>query len=937
MNRLVLSLAFFIAFLTKGVSQSINYNDPLPIDSTIKKGVLPNGMTYYIKSTDVVKNAASYYIIQNVGSILENDDQKGLAHFLEHMAFNGTESFPGKGILNTLQKHGAIFGKDINAYTGFDETVYNLSNIPTKDRLVDTCLTVLRDWSNYLLLTDEEIDAERGVIKEEWRTRQNGNMRILNTTMPIKYNYSKYADRMPIGSMDVVENFEYKALRDFYHDWYRTDLQAIAIIGDVDVNEIEEKIKNIFSVIPAVDGAKPRFLVDIPENDSLMYILGMDPEVSTASISFGIRHKRSLEDNTVGDLKRSLLESMTTRMLSDRISEEGRKPEASFLRARVGYGSMSRTSNVFSVSVYPKPNQQKEAFKDVLTLVESAVKYGYLESEIERTKLKIETSYENRIAKKNDASHQSIEAAIQNNFLVNSELTDVEKEYEIVKVLLKDITAKELHETIKALYSKKNRFITVTGVDGQDNLTKEQAENIIDAVENDNNIKAYSEDVVAETLISDTDIVPGAIQTTRINKSTGSTTFELSNGVTVHYKFVDKQKDQVTLRAVSYGGESLVKNEDLPSANFVENLVQMSGLGDFSATDLKKVLVGKTANVKPSLKGISESLSGSSNTKDVETMLQMVYLYFEKPRFDEQAFEVIKNNVDNYLIRKSKDINAKMRDSITVALYGKNDPKKPIYDQEYANAISFDKIKAVYEERFADISDFEFFIVGDVKEDELKPLLEKYVASVHSKNNSKEEMYKDNDSEWLSEHIQKDVYLAMEDPKASVNIAYKKDMSYNVKNSLYARALGDILQLRVTETVRESEGGAYSPRADAYMTREPKSQVFVSFKFDCNPDMADNLVDIVNNELRKIANGTILDNDLSKTKNNFIKEEEQSRNRNSYDLGMVMKYFRYQENPEDLSKFVDMVNKISKKDIQKIAQNVLEGSKSYEIVFKPLN
>ncbi|MDN3665782.1 M16 family metallopeptidase [Algibacter miyuki] len=300
----------FILFACKSIAQRVTYSDYLPVDTSIKKGNLTNGITYYIKNTDVVKDAVSYYIIQNVGSILENDNQQGLAHFLEHMAFNGTESFPGKGILNTLQKHRAVFGKDINAYTSFDETVYNLNNIPTKDGLIDTCLTVLKDWSNYLLLTDEEIDSERGVIKEEWRTRQNGSMRLFETSLPITFNHSKYASRMPIGLMSVVESFDYKSLRDFYHDWYRTDLQAFVIIGDINVAEIEQKIIEKFSKIPAVKTSKERFVVNIPENDTMLYSLGMDPEISSASINFGIRHKKSLETETVADLNQNSKKSL---------------------------------------------------------------------------------------------------------------------------------------------------------------------------------------------------------------------------------------------------------------------------------------------------------------------------------------------------------------------------------------------------------------------------------------------------------------------------------------------------------------------------------------------------------------------------------------------------------------------------------------------------
>ncbi|KJD34495.1 peptidase M16 [Tamlana nanhaiensis] len=933
MKRVCIALSFLVTLTLTVTAQNINLNEPLPIDTSIKKGVLPNGLTYYIKSTDVVKDAASYYIIQNVGSILENDNQQGLAHFLEHMAFNGTESFPGKGILNTLQKHGAVFGKDINAYTSFDETVYNLNNIPTKEGLVDTCLTVLHDWSNYLLLTEEEIDAERGVIKEEWRTRQSGRMRLFKASLPIRFNYSKYADRMPIGLMDIVEGFEYKALRDFYHDWYRTDLQAIAIIGDVDVNDIEQKIINLFSEIPAVENPIERYVVDIPEHDEMLYSLGTDPEVSTANISFGIRHKKSLENETVADLKRSLLESMATSLLSERVSEKSQKPEANFLAGRLGYGQMSRTTNSFSIAVYPKPNEQQKAFQEVLTEVIRAVKFGYLPSEIDRSITKIKTSYENQIAKLDDRSHGQIERGIQNNFLSNATITDVEKEYALAQQILVAVTPQDVHNTIKHLYAKKNRFITVTGVEGQENLTEAQAKAIISKVENDETITPYTEALAGKTLVSDLNITPGTISKTTNNKQTGATTYQLSNGIKVHYKFVDKEKDKVALNAYSYGGKSLLNDVDLPSANMLGNLIGMSGLGDFNATDLQKVLAGKTAGVRVSLGEISESVSGSSNTKDVETMLQMVHVYFVKPRFDDEAFKVLQSNIDNYLVRRSKDIGEKMRDSMTVTLYGKSNPKERIFNQDYVNDIDFNKIETIYKERFADASDFEFFIVGDVKEAQLKPLLEQYLASLPT-NNTKE-AYKDNGSEWVSNQIDEDIYLKMEDPKATVNISYKKEMPYSKSNEIHTNVLGDILQLRITESIREAEGGAYSPGVSASFSREPKSQAYVSFRFDCNPDMVDNLVNIAKGELEKIANGTILDDDLNKTKTNFIKEREQSKDKNGYDMSVLVNYFRYDTNINDPKNFEKIVNGIAKKDIQKIAKTILTGGANYEIVFKP--
>lgn len=927
-------LFFLIGVISQTFNaQSLDLNAKLPVDERVKKGVLPNGMTYYIKSTDVVKDAASYYIIQNVGSILENDDQQGLAHFLEHMAFNGTQNFPGKGILNTLQKHGAVFGKDINAYTSFDETVYNLNNIPTKDGLVETCLTILQDWSHYLLLTDEEIDAERGVIKEEWRTRQNGQMRLYQTSLPITFNHSKYSKRLPIGLMSVVEGFDYKALRDFYHDWYRTDLQAIAIIGDIEVNEIEQKIIEKFSKIPAVENPKERFIVDIPDNETLLYSLGLDPEVSTANITFGVRQKKSRADETVADLKRSLLESMAISMLSARISEKAQKPEASFLGARIDFRQMSKTSNLLSVSISPKPNQQKEAFNEVLTEVVRAVKHGFIQPEIDRAVAKTASSYENQIAKKDDRSHGQIERDIQNNFLNNSTITPVEKEYDLAKQIVGTLTPDELNSTIKRLFAKNNRFVNVTGVANQDNLTETQVNQIITNLENDATIAPYTEALAGKTLVSDLNIKPGTIKKSALNKETNATTYTLSNGIKVHYKFVDKEKDKVALNALSYGGTSLLKDEDLPSASLVSTLIQMSGLGDFSATDLQKILAGKTAAVRTGIYNITEALSGSSNTKDVETMLQLVHVSFVKPRFDEQAFKVLESNINNYIIRRSKDIGEKMRDSLTLALYGKNNPKERIFDQNYAKDISFEKIKTIYNERFADASDFEFFIVGDVKEAQLKPLLQTYLAGLPTKNTK--ETFNNNGAEWLSNKIDRDIYLTMEDPKASVNIAYKKEVPYSTENAIYTDALGDILQLRVTETVREAEGGAYSPRASASFSREPKSQIMVFFQFDCNPDKADKLVEIVNEELQKIANGTINDDDLHKTKTNFIKERQQAKDKNDYDMQWLSTYFRYNENINDPSNFENIVNKMSKKEIQEVAKQVLNGGKSYEVVFKP--
>lgn len=926
-------LACFLLIGFASQAQTLNLSDPLPEDQRVRKGVLENGMTYYIYHSDVTQNAASYYIIQNVGSVLENDNQKGLAHFLEHMAFNGTENFEGKGILNTLEKYGAVFGKDINAYTSFDETVYNLNNIPTSDGLVDTCLLVLKDWSNYLLLTDEEIDAERGVIKEEWRTRQSGQMRIIQQNLPTMFGNSKYGERIPIGDMDIIENFEYKALRDFYHDWYRTDLQAIAIIGDIDVDEIESKIKASFSEIPAVTNGPERYTVQIDDNEEMAYAIAMDEEVTTSNISFSINHPRSLKDQTVKDLKESLLHGMATSMMSARLREKSQDPEAAFVQARVSYGGFVRAKNQFSVAVYPKPNMQHTAFKDVMTEVYRAVKFGFTPAEIERIVAEYTTSYETQISKLDDKSHGAIARNIQQNYLENETLTDITGEFELAKVIFASLTPEEVHASFKALYTPNNRTIVVTGVEGNNNLSKEDGAGILAAVENDASLTAYEDAFSGKTLTDGITITAGSIVNSKNNEEIRSTTYTLSNGVVVHYKFANKNANDVKLSARSYGGTSLLAEEMYPAASLVGALVQFSGLGDYSMTELQKVLAGKTASTNISVSGTGESISGSSTTKDLETMLQMVHLNFEKPRFDENGHKVLMENIDNYLIRRSENINEKMGDSITTTLYGKNHPTRRIFNKEYAADMTFERMKAVYLDRFENAADFEFFIVGDVEASTLEPLLETYLASIQT--TSEKESFKDNSTTWINANIDKDIFLKMEDPKASVRVLYKNAVPHNLKNELLASAMGDILTLRFTETLREDEGGTYGASAGAYLNKRPQEEAILSVSFDCNPDKVEKLTAIVQEEIVKIAKGEINQEDLDKTLTNYLKEREQSKDYNRYDMNLLLNFYREGYNMNKPSNFEDIVNSIKIKDVAAFAEALLKNANSYEIVFKP--
>lgn len=916
-------------------AQTSDLNNPLPVNTKIKKGVLSNGMTYYLYSTDVTKDVASYYIIQNVGSVLENDEQQGLAHFLEHMAFNGTKNFAGKGILNAMQTQGLVFGRDINAYTSFDETVYNIDNIPVTNEMINTGLMILKDWSNYLLLTDEEIDAERGVIKEEWRTRQSGRMRIFQQSMTTMYNNSIYSKRMPIGLMDVIDNFDYKALRDFYHDWYRTDLQAIAIVGDIDVDAMEKKVKSLFSDIPAVDNPKERPVFQIDDNKNMLYSLAMDEEVSTASLTFNITHPKSLSNQTIKDLKKSLLNGMVTQMLSARLTEIRQKPDAPFLNVSLYYGNLVRAKNQFSISISPKPGQQHDAFKTVMKEVNRAVKFGFTQSEIDRTLKQYAKYYENQISQESDNSHGTIINIIKQNYLGNETITDISKEYEIAKSIFANFTSNDFHKTIQSLYTKENRILLVTGVKGENNLSKEEAKDLLILAENDSTLTPYKDDFSGKTLITGVNILKGSIVSEKLIKEIGATEFKLSNGATVYYKFADKNKNDVQLNATSYGGKSLLKDSELPSVTLLGNLVSLSGLGDYSATDLSKILAGQTAQTNVFISDLNEMIIGQSVTKDVETLLQMLYLRFEKPRFDKNAYKVLQSNISNLLISKSKDINSKMQDSMTTTLYGNKNPKQMIFNQAMLDKVDFETIENVYRSRFSNAADFNFFIVGDVQKNVLKPLLEQYVASISS--TGAKENWKDNSQAWVSKNIDKNILLPMEDPKASVRIGYKNDFDYNIKNSLLAGTLTSILQLRFTETLREQEGGTYGVSAGVYLSKRPDQEINLRVSFDCNPDKADQLINIVHKEIDKIAKGDIQQSDLEKTIANILKGRKEEKDYNRYDMNWVSNYVLEGYDMDNSKNFGEIVKSITAKDVQKFIKELLNGSDSFEIVFKPLN
>ncbi len=944
----ILSIALctlmFIGCKTKNVPKStfeieetaqntLDLGQKIPQNTKIKKGVLENGMTYYLYSTDINKNVADYYIIQNVGSVLENDNQQGLAHFLEHMAFNGTEAFPGKAMLNELQQNGLAFGRDVNAYTGFDETVYNVNRVQTTEKMTKVGLQILHDWSNFLLLTDEEIDAERGVIKEEWRTSKSGYSRLMEKTIGAEFGYSKYSKRVPIGLMSIVDNFEYKALRDFYHDWYRTDLQAIAIIGDFDLDEMEVKVKSKFSKIPAVKEAPERYNVKIEDEDKLVFATAMDKEVPLSAITFKIRHPKSLKDETVQDLKTELLTKIAVNVLNERFSELSQDPNVPTLGLGVRFSNFARLHESLDVFVQPKKNRQQEAFSLLMNELNRAVKFGFTASEINRATADVLKYYESAAKSVEDLSPSMIVEEIKGNYLENKPMADAVRIFDLTKTIFENLRPVEVHNRIKTLYTKKNRAVIATAVKGNDNITEEQVKDIITTAENNLSLKPYEDQGEATSLMAGVNIEPGNIVKEDNNTALNFTTYTLSNGVKVHYKYVDKNKNDVVIDLVSDGGNSLIATDNLPAANILPMYLQDAGLGNYSSSELNRILSGKTAMTSSVMDDTSEGIHGFSTTKDVKTLLQLVHLRFVNPRFDEKSYKSFMQNIGAFVDSKDQSPQAKMQDSLTVAVYGKNHPVKRIINKEFVSDISLEKIKTVYESRFSDISDFNVFIVGDITSEKLKPLLENFIASIPTTN--KKEQWKDNTVAWQNEKIKKEILMPMEDAKGTVHINVKKDMAYSLKDKFLTSTLGKLLQLRYTATLREEEGGTYGARATAELTRKPRPSASISVNFDCNPELVDKLVGIVHQEMEKMKNGIIDEKSLEKTKKELLKERKDSESSMDHDITSVKTYVLEGYNMELPENFEQIVNGITKDQIQDIANRILTDNQAYEIVFKP--
>ncbi len=923
-----------VLLLFAGASVIAYSQQLIPMDTAIRYGKLDNGLTYYIRLNNEPEGRADFYIVQNVGAILEEDHQNGLAHFLEHMAFNGTKNFPDKGIINYIENIGGQFGRNVNAYTSLDETVYMLRNIPSsRQSIIDSCLLVLHDWSSFISLEDKEIDNERGVILEEWRTGAKANRRMWKESNKLKYPDSQYAKRDVIGDTAVINNFSYEALRSYYKKWYRPDLQAIVIVGEVDVDEVEKSIKQIFNDIPKSINPAERIIYTVADNREPIISIVTDLEAEFARI--GLEYKKTAANDEYKKTEKHYTDlvrySLITSMLSARFNENTTKPDASYVGAYANYGQIARLKDAFQAMVVPKEGLEKKAFEDMLVELERMRRYGFTADELSRTKKKVLASLEKAYNERDKTKSASYVREYTGHFLDLEPIPGIKWELEKTRQLFEnEITLEELNKKAQALITEENLIVDITAP-YKEGVKLPTREELLDMLikSKTTEVVPYKEDIITEALFDET-IKPGTLLEEKSIESLEIDEWKLSNGIKVLFKSTTNKADEIQFSAFSDGGISKVKKtKDLPSAYFATDIVENNGLDDFSAIDLKKMLAGKVVAVSPYISSYSEGMKGYSSIKDFETLLQLVHLYFTEPRKDKEAYASLISQYKTALANVESDPNKSFRDSVNWLSKNKH-PRTVLLNTKLIEKVNQHKALKIYKERFKNPADFTFVFVGNINKDSVKSLILNYLGGLKTTN--KKEKWVDNGFRYPKGKNDCEFEKEMQVSKTSVYYLLTQAMPYSFENKVHLGALADILDIRYTESIREKEGGTYGVRVSAGLTNQPVEQSSLSIQFDTDATKKDKLISLVFQELDSIVSNGPKEVDLIKVKKNLLKQHEENLEENSWWLSSIRLY------EEDAINYVEdfpvVVANLNGKAIQEIAKVLLKDKNVLSVIMK---
>jgi zinc protease len=903
----------------------------VPIDPQITTGQLANGIRYYMRSNKKPEGRAELRLVVNAGSLMEEEDQRGLAHFTEHMAFNGTKRFPRSAVVSFMESIGMRFGPHVNAYTSFDETVYMLQ-IPTdKPAVTDKALQILEDWAASVAFEADEIDKERGVVLEEWRLGRGVEGRILDEQFPILLRGSQYANRLPIGTPDVLKNFKHERLKKFYTDWYRPELMAVVAVGDFDRPAMETLIKTHFSSIPKSATPKQRPAFPVPDQPGTRYAITTDKEASQSNVTvYNLMPVR--EQTTVGAYRRTLVEGLYSGMLSARLFEIAQRTDAPFQSAGTGRGLFVRSAEATTLEANVTDGGVEAGLDAMFTETERVVQFGFTANELARQKKDMMAQYDSFLAEKDNHPSARLAAEYIRNFLQQEPLPGIAYEHVLVERFLPEITLEEINALARGWSPDRNRVVTVVAPDKPGLAVPTPAQlTAVMAGAAGKKLEPHVDNMGDLPLLESLP-AGGAVVKTSIKTDFGITEWELSNGVKVVLKPTTFKEDEIFFTAFSPGGLSLASDANYIAAYTAPQVIGNSGLGNFSMMDLQKQLMGKVAGATPYINNVSEGFSGGSNRKDVESMFQLIYMGFTQPRADKNLFAVITANARQELANRQVTPEFAFGTTLQQALSGGHFRARP-FTPALVDEMNLDKSMAFYQDRFSDASDFTFVFVGSFAVDQMKPLVEKYLGSLPSTN--RKETWKDNGPRTpRNQVIEKRVEKGIE-PKSQVAIVFTGDFQWAPVNRVALRSLGDVLQTRLRETLREELGGTYSVGVGPSYSKVPTSDYQLSISFGCDPARTDALVKRVFDEIEKLKAAGPTEKQVGDVKETMLRDFETSIKDNGYLLTNISSRYEYGEDLKEFYAIPDLYRGLSVSSIQQAAKTYLNTKNYVQVALFP--
>ena len=912
----------FLSFVLSFFLIANAFAQNIPLDPSVRTGTLSNGMKYYIKKNVKPEKKVEFRLAINAGSINEDEDQRGLAHFMEHMNFNGTKNFPENKLVDFLQSIGIKFGQHLNAYTSFDETVYMLPVPLDKPGNLDSGLKVMEDWAFNALLTDKEIEKERGVVLEELRLGLGADKRMLDQYLPkLAYN-SRYADRLPIGKKEILQNFKPDALRRFHKDWYRPDLMALVVVGDVNVDEMEQKIKANFSKYQNPANARKRVDYDMPNHKETLISIATDADATSSSAQFYIKDDGPAKaDVTVNDYQKSIVEQLAATIVNNRLQELTNSEKPPFIFGYVSHSNFLRTKDAFQAYAMTKEGEQKNALKVLLEEVERAKRFGFSQNELDRAKSEtlsnLEKSYNNR--DKTESARLVMEYV--RNFLNQEPIPGIEWEYELHKQYLPSVTLDQVNNILKNYIKDDSRVIVVTGPKKENAVLPTDAQLLatVDDVKNAQ-LKPYEDKAAIKTLVEPFKS-NGKIVKTEADAKLGTTTFTLSNGAKVTYKKTDFKEDEIVFSAISLGGSSLISNEDIEKTQWAFPALSESGFNKYSKNDIAKFLSGKQVSVMPYVGGISTGFNGNSTKKDFETLFQMIYGYFTNLNYDEASYNSYKAKQQGFLDNLLANPQTYFQSEVQKYLNQKNPRFFGILpDAKAWEKTSYKLAYDIYKKSVANAGNFHFYFVGNVDENQIKQLSEQYLASLPS--TKKSETYKDLGYRPLFTSTEK-VIKKGKDPKSMVMIRFSGETKYNEQEDLAMRALGEVATIKIIEKLREDEGGIYGGGARGSLSKVPYGSYNFSINFPCGPENAEKLTKIALAELQKMIDNGPEQKDLDKFKEGEANDDVTNMKDNNYWLQNITNYQTQGGDKYSVLNYLTKVKALTVKDLQSVGKKYL--------------